>query len=122
MKPSSFQRWLFEAINLLLVLTFSIPLSALLGLAFGYVSQLTLWVLCVVALGFLAGRLTMRLSAGAAMLGCGLAAAGADAFISDDPAAIAAAAWALAEPYFLSSLSETPSVSVLMRSEPADTQ
>lgn len=79
MKPSSFQRWLFEAINLLLVLTFSVPLSALLGLAFGYVSQLTLWVLCVVALGFLAGRLTMRLSAGAAMLGCGLAAAGAGA-------------------------------------------
>ena len=79
MKPSSFQRWLFEAINLLLVLTFSIPLSALLGLAFGYVSQLTLWVLCVVALGFLAGRVTMRLSAGAAMLGCGLAAAGAGA-------------------------------------------
>lgn len=79
MKLSSLQRWLFEAINFLLVLTFMIPVSSLLGVVFGYGGQHTIWVLSFAVLGFLVGRFTMRMSAGGAMFCCFISAAAAAA-------------------------------------------
>lgn len=70
MKVSSIQRWLFEFINLVLVVTFTIPLSLLLGWFFHYDAPWILWLLSVTVLGYLAGRMTMRADALQAQIVC----------------------------------------------------
>lgn len=70
MKPSTFQRWLFELINLVLVLCFPIPIAVLLNLVFHYDLVWVVFLLCPSALGYLAGRLTLHANAGLAQIGC----------------------------------------------------
>lgn len=70
MRLSSLQRWLFEAINILLVLTFMIPVSILVGFLFGMNQSWMPWLLCLSALGYVAGRATMHANVGLAQLAC----------------------------------------------------
>lgn len=70
MRPSSIQRWLFELINLVLVVTLTMPLSVLLGWFFHYDAQWLVWLLCITVLGHLAGRVTMRANAIVAQIAC----------------------------------------------------
>ncbi len=72
MKLSSIQRWLFEAINFVLVVTFTLPLSVLLGQFFHYDAPWLIWILCVTILGHLAGRITMHADALLAQIACGV--------------------------------------------------
>ncbi len=72
------QRVLFEIVNFLLVLSFTIPIGAFAEAFFGYPLYRTAFLLCYACLGYILGRLSMHAQAGQAMGACaiGIAAAG----------------------------------------------
>lgn len=76
------QRVLFEIVNFLLTLTFTIPISAFAEQFFGYAEYRTVFLLCYSCLGYVMGRLTMHAETNYAMGACAIGAAGAGLLIA----------------------------------------
>lgn len=70
MRPTSLQRWLFEVINLLLVVTFAIPLAVVISRLLYVRVPWIHWLLCLMAVGYLAGRLTLHSPAAVSQFAC----------------------------------------------------